>query len=105
MACSGCRQARPELSEIDQDAFDIWAIVARTQWRTGFSGPTGLDYSAVRQVTEALGLDWGIALLSRIQMLEIETLKDVNKTTPNDRAAYCRACAAAQKNNCSQCEY
>lgn len=48
-----------------------------TQWRTsGMDGhPTGLDYSAVRQVCFAQGVKWTASFLSDLQILESTALK------------------------------
>ena len=45
--------------------------VSDTQWRTaGLGGVLGLDYAAVRPVTEALGIAWSADLLDRLRLLE-----------------------------------
>lgn len=46
-------------------------LLSDTQWRTaGLGGVLGLDYAAVRTVTEALGIAWTEELLDRLQLLE-----------------------------------
>lgn len=47
------------LADFDEGPFEVWPdcwqslmvfVALRTQWRVGFSGPTGLDYSALPEV-------------------------------------------------------
>lgn len=46
-------------------------LLSDTQWRTaGLGGVLGLDYAAVRTVTEALGIAWSEELLDRLRLLE-----------------------------------
>lgn len=46
-----------------------------TQWRMGFSGPTGLDYPALDVVMTLHNITDKRALLEDIQIMELEALK------------------------------
>ena len=46
-----------------------------TQWREGFNGPSGLDYTAVRPTAEMLGIDVGRTLFIDLRTMEAEALK------------------------------
>lgn len=47
----------------------------RTQWRTGFGGPVGLDYPAVFATARVLGVDMTPHVLRRLAMLEADALR------------------------------
>lgn len=59
--------------------FEIFCAV-RTQWRTGFSGPTGLDYSAVYPLIdrEAGDSDEWRLMLADIQSMEFAALDQIH---------------------------
>jgi len=61
----------------NRDAWDLW-IYSRTQVRSGGMGPIGLDYPAVWQVADILGIPITPALLNKIRILEMEWLKRAN---------------------------
>ncbi|MGD8327378.1 MAG: DUF1799 domain-containing protein, partial [Sphingomonadales bacterium] len=46
-----------------------------TQWREGFNGPSGLDYTAVRPTAEMLGLEVDRTLFIDLRTMEAEALK------------------------------
>ena len=46
----------------------------QTQWRMGFGGPVGLDYTALFRVAEMLGLEVDARCLELIQVLEMDSL-------------------------------
>ena len=56
----------------------LWRHV-QTQLRTSFAGVIGLDYGALRQVAEVLGIDLDLAMLHKVQTLEGVLLQEVNK--------------------------
>lgn len=66
---------------------DNWQAVSAfdalsTQWRTGFSGPTGLDYNAVPFVLRMLRVpraEWP-DLFSDLRVMEEEALKMFNES-------------------------
>jgi hypothetical protein len=62
------------LSPYGKEVYMLWNAV-QSQWRVGFSGPTGLDYTAVKVIADTLGIDWDEQLLKHIQSLEGATLK------------------------------
>ena len=47
----------------------------QSQWRIGFSGPSGLDYTAVKIVADTLGIDWDTTTLKHLQNLEGAVLR------------------------------
>ena len=52
-----------------------------SQWRTGVSGPTGLDYSVLFRLMDQMGLegeDW-MDMLDDIQVLETAALNELHK--------------------------
>ena len=60
------------------EAWTLWRHI-QTQVRTSFAGVVGVDYVAVRQVAEVLGLTLDLAMLHKIQALEGVLLQEVNK--------------------------
>jgi len=88
MACSkkeangtGCGKCpRPVLYEQNVAVFNLFTQCL-TQFRTGFAGPTGLDYSGVKQVMDITGVERSKPLFRDIQTLEyayLEALEDRN---------------------------
>ena len=59
------------------DAWYLWRHI-QTQVRTSFGGVVGLDYCAVQQVAEVLGIDLDLAMLHKVQTLECVMLQEVN---------------------------
>lgn len=56
-------------------------VAMETQWRHGFNGPVGLDYSAIGPTLEMIGLE-GVdrkELFWQMQALESEALKHIHK--------------------------
>lgn len=51
----------------------------QTQLRTSFAGVVGLDYTAMWQVAEVLGIDLDLAMLHKVQTLEGVMLQEVSK--------------------------
>jgi hypothetical protein len=67
--------------EIWPDNFDAYRLfeAMRTQWRIGFGGPTGLDYSVLKSVAELIGLagsDGGMdqELFAKVRHMEFAVL-------------------------------
>ena len=61
------------------DAFELWEenamafsvfLNAQTQWRTGMSGPTGLDYAGVAAMTRAMRIKMTPELFADLQTME-----------------------------------
>jgi phage related hypothetical protein (DUF1799) len=61
----------------NQEAWMLWRHV-QTQVRTSFGGVVGLDYCAMQQVAEILGIDLDLAMLHKVQTLEGVMLQEVN---------------------------
>ena len=59
------------------EAWTLWRHI-QTQVRTSFAGVVGIDYVAVRQVAEVIGIDLDLAMLHKIQTLEGVMLQEVN---------------------------
>lgn len=86
------------LAEIpDEDVF-VWDInwptfilfdTLRTQWRIGFSGPTGLDYNVIQSTGKMLGLKKKQinAMFSDLRVMENEALVTMgeNRKDANNR--------------------
>ena len=75
MRCDECPE--PDLLDENVDALRLFNQCT-TQFRFGFSGPTGLDYASVRCVAEALDVDFK-QQFENIQALEREYLKIVSE--------------------------
>ncbi|MCK9994410.1 MAG: hypothetical protein Dbin4_02930 [Alphaproteobacteria bacterium] len=78
----------PEIAEaIEADAdFDLWPenelpfhlfTRIQTQWRTGMSGATGLDYHGVGAAIQMMGETMTPELFSDIQLMERAALKSM----------------------------
>lgn len=63
-------------------AFRIFSAML-TQWRSGFSGFTGLDYTALKTVMDIHGVTDQQQMLEDIAVMEIEALK-IMKAKKND---------------------
>lgn len=53
----------------------------QTQLRTSFARVVGLDYTAMRQVAEVLGIALDLAMLHKIQALEGLLLKEAHRSS------------------------
>lgn len=62
----------------NREAWYLWRHV-QTQLRTSLTGVVGLDYTALRQVAEVLGIVLDLAMLHKVQRLEDVLLQEVNK--------------------------
>lgn len=58
-----------ELWEENAMAFSVF-LNAQTQWRTGMSGPTGLDYAGVGAMVRAMRIKMTPELFADIQTME-----------------------------------
>ncbi|WP_313994091.1 DUF1799 domain-containing protein [uncultured Selenomonas sp.] len=61
----------------NMEAWALWRHI-QTQMRTSFEGVVGIDYVAVRQVAEVLGIDLDLAMLHKVQTLEGVMLQEVS---------------------------
>ena len=63
--------------EIPPDSHGVVTLffALSTQWREGFSGPSGLDYTAVRPTAEMLDLDVDRTMFIDLRTMEAEALK------------------------------
>ena len=64
----------------NREAWMLWKHT-QTQLRTSFAGVVGLDYTAMRQVAEVLGIALDLAMLHKIQALEGLLLKEANRSS------------------------
>ena len=62
----------------NRETWYLWRHT-QTQLRTSFAGVVGLDYTALRQVAEVLGIDLDLAMLHKVQTLEGVMLQEVSK--------------------------
>jgi len=63
---------------VNADAWELWGRI-NTQWRVGAFAIVGLDYPAVFQVAELLGLELTPNLFYKIQLLEGKSLERFRK--------------------------
>ena len=73
--CAGCEHAAPRLWPELAPLADLWVQV-QSQWKTNGFGPTGMDWHAVREIADLLGLDLTPADFRRLKSLEDDTLKE-----------------------------
>ena len=78
--CVGCEYERPPLMDENREAWLLWRHT-QTQLRTSFAGVVGLDYGALRQVAEVLGITLDLAMLHKIQALEGLLLKEASRSS------------------------
>lgn len=64
----------------NREAWYLWKHT-QTQLRTSFAGVVGLDYTAMQQVAEVLGIALDLAMLHKIQVLEGLFLKEANRSS------------------------
>lgn len=64
----------------NREAWYLWKHT-QTQLRTSFAGVVGLDYTAMQQVAEVLGIALDLAMLHKIQVLEGLLLKEANRSS------------------------
>lgn len=73
LGCSKCKARCPDLLYANELIWQIWILV-NTQWRVTFGSITGLDYNALKIVTEALDVPLTPGILQAIKALEMWTL-------------------------------
>jgi len=73
ISCDGCQYARPEMDQANNEIWHIWGLI-RTQFRTGGFGPTGLDFSAAKEILDVHAVDVTPALFRKIRLLEDLTI-------------------------------
>lgn len=56
-------------------------MLMETQWRTGFSGPTGLDYGALPMVFKSLGIsdEDQVDVFDGLRVMEAAALSEMQK--------------------------
>ena len=72
----------------NQEAWYLWKHT-QTQLRTSFAGVVGLDYTAMQQVAEVLGIALDLAMLHKMQTLEGLLLKEANRSSGKQRNIRC----------------
>lgn len=67
--------------EVDPDNWDIVMFFMRvqTQWRAGYAGPTGLDYTAVESTFRMLEIEDRREIFEGLQIMEAAALKVFSK--------------------------
>lgn len=73
LGCYNCEAKCPDLFYANELIWQIWILV-NTQWRVTFGAITGLDYNALKIVTEALDVPLTPGILQAIKALEMWTL-------------------------------
>lgn len=72
----------------NREAWYLWKHI-QTQLRTAFAGVVGLDYTALQQVSEVLGIALDLAMLHKMQTLEGLLLKEANRSSDKQRNIRC----------------
>ena len=54
-------------------------MAVQTQWRIGFSGPSGLDYTAVKATMDILGVTDQPAVFAGIRIMECAALQEMGR--------------------------
>lgn len=70
--CGDCNE--PRLWEENLPIAELWGAM-QTQWRTGFAGPTGMDYPTALALMPVYELADQREALHGLQLMEGETLK------------------------------
>ncbi|WP_367400913.1 DUF1799 domain-containing protein [Bilophila wadsworthia] len=73
--CATCAQRNPLWPELAPLA-SLWLDV-QGQWRTGWNGPTGMDWQGVRTVAKWIGLSLTSNDFYRLSALERDTLQEL----------------------------
>lgn len=65
---------------------DVWTTFlvfqsASTQWRTGMTGPTGLDYSIMPWLMKVHGVEDEAAALADLRVMEAAALREMHKAS------------------------
>jgi len=68
------------LADSNRDVWELWAAV-QTQWRGAGMGIIGLDYLAVQQEADRLGIEATPAVMNKLRALEAATLRQVHAET------------------------
>lgn len=77
--CLSCEYGKhPELMPGNLEAWSLWLAV-QTQWRVSFGGLVGLDYPAMFQMAEFMGIEMSAGTLAKIKALEMATLNRPDK--------------------------
>lgn len=65
--------------EVDADNWETVTMFTRvqTQWRYGFAGPTGLDYSGVESCLRMADVTNTPALFGGLQIMEVAALREM----------------------------
>jgi Phage related hypothetical protein (DUF1799) len=65
-----------EVWDENTEVFHLFSMM-RTQWRMGYSGPTGLDYNVLFTYMDRQGLS--MDLLSDIRIMEAAALTEIHR--------------------------
>jgi len=80
VVAAGAKTAETEVWPENWPVFEVFFTV-RTQWRVGFSGPTGLDYSTVYPLIDRETDnkdDWRL-MLADLQVMETAALDSMSQ--------------------------
>jgi hypothetical protein len=83
-SCAGCPSATgPDIMPENEDVLELMLSV-RTQWRGAAFGIIGLDYVALHNEANNLGIDRTPCLMGKIRALESLELNRMNKREKKD---------------------
>lgn len=62
----------------NHEAFGLFAMM-QTQWRTGASGPSGLDYNTLYTTMTLMQIDKPLEVLADIRVMEAAALTEIHR--------------------------
>jgi len=74
----------PVIIEGNHDFFRVIGICKR-QWRSGFSGPTGLDFQVILIIADKIGVEVDQYLLDKLELYESITMNEMSKMAEKEK--------------------
>ena len=85
---ASAEQIALQLGSEESPGFEIWPgnaavfsafLTVQTQWASGSAGPTGLDYTRVRDGLELAGIDLTPEIFTQLRLIEAGVLETLSK--------------------------
>ena len=74
----------PEIIEGNKDIWNLFNICSN-QWRAGFSGPSGFDFSVAIEVAKAMGIEINQSFFEKLRAYEVTTLNEIGKRSKDEK--------------------